>query len=165
MINSGDIIIGNAHEGELDDLVKVLANAEFQRRYGGALGEPAEVIERAFTSGGLYTARLQGQPVGFVWIVETGTFGRGGYIRLIAISPDYRSMGVGRLLMQHAEGIIFSKSSHAFLLTSDFNVRAHQFYESLGWKKVGEIPGYVCEGINEFIFWKSRSEVNQISPA
>jgi ribosomal protein S18 acetylase RimI-like enzyme len=42
-----------------------------------------------------------------------------------------------------------------FLLVSDFNVDAQNFYRQMGYLKVGEIADYVVPGVSELIFRKS----------
>ncbi len=147
---------GPAREDEAPELAAILAGADFRPAYGAALPEPETVIRRALQRGVLLVARDEGRPAGFVWLETSGTFGCGGYIRLIAVAPAARGRGVGTLLIQEAERAIFAESPHAFLLTSDFNQGAQRFYQRLGWRHVGELPGFVREGIAELIFWKRR---------
>lgn len=137
-------------------LADVIASAEFLQRYHDALGTPERYVERAFSHGTLLAAVREGVVQGLVWCTPEGTFGRGGYIRLLAVHPRARRSGVGRLLMASAEEVIFQRSGHAFLLTSDFNVPAQRFYEAIGYTRVGAIPGYVVPEITELIYWKRR---------
>ncbi|MCC6484497.1 MAG: GNAT family N-acetyltransferase [Armatimonadetes bacterium] len=145
-----------ANPQQAQALARIVADAEFLQRYSNALGTPDEYIGRALQSGTLLTALVDGEEAGLVWFVTQGTFGRGGYIRLLAVRSDRRRSGVGRALMSAAESQIFQVSEHAFLLTSDFNASAQRFYESLGYMSVGRIPGYVVPDVDELIYWKGR---------
>ncbi len=91
---------------------------------------------------------------GFIWYVVDGAFVRSGYIMLIGIAPAWQRRGMGRLLMDAAEGELRRHVADIFLLVSDFNEPAHRFYETLGYTRVGAIPDYVTPGIAELIYRK-----------
>jgi ribosomal protein S18 acetylase RimI-like enzyme len=103
-------------------------------------------------------ATLNGRTVGFIWFSIRGAFYYGGYIHLVGVVSAFRRRGVGQALMATAEREVFAKSRSLFLLVSDFNHAAHRFYESRGYKKVGELPDYVVDGITEYIYHKARPE-------
>jgi ribosomal protein S18 acetylase RimI-like enzyme len=104
----------------------------------------------------IYTAERDGVVVGFLWLVERGAFNRSGYVQLIGVQSDARSVGVGRALMQFAEEKIFAQARDLFLLVSDFNTDAQRFYQRLGYQQVGKLDEYVIPGVNELIYHKKR---------
>ena len=106
----------------------------------------------------IFVAERDGAVAGFLWLVERGAFNRSGYVQLIGVKPDARNAGIGRALMQFAEEKIFAQGRDVFLLVSDFNTDAQQFYKRLGYRQVGKLDDYVVLGVSELIFWKRRPE-------
>jgi len=63
------------------------------------------------------------------------------YIRELAVRSDMRGNGWGRSLMAEAERIARSQGGqHVWLDTFSFQARA--FYEKLGYRVFGELPGF-----------------------
>lgn len=85
---------------------------------------------------------------------SSGHFGRGGYLRLIALRPQLQGRGVGSHLLSAVEAAVQQRHPDLFLLTSDFNVGAQRFYERAGYCRVGALPDFVHAGITELIYWK-----------
>lgn len=83
-----------------------------------------------------------------------GHFGRGGYLRLIALRPGQQGRGTGRHLLSAVEETVRARHPDLFLLTSDFNTSAQRFYERAGYSRVGALPDFVKVGITEIIYWK-----------
>ncbi|HSY19551.1 MAG TPA: N-acetyltransferase [Candidatus Acidoferrales bacterium] len=79
-----------------------------------------------------------------------------GYIQTIAVHPDRRGRGLGRQMMAFAEERIFRQSPNVFLCVSAFNLRALKFYESLGYRRAGELPDYLAKGFPEILMRKTR---------
>ncbi len=102
----------------------------------------------------IYVAERAGEVLGFLWLVERGTFARSDYVQLIGVRPDNRSRGVGRALMQFAEAKSLAQGRDLFLLVSDFNTDAQRFYQRLGYRPVGQLDDYVIPGISELIYRK-----------
>lgn len=106
----------------------------------------------------IVVAERLGRVLGFLWFVPRGGFDRGDYVQLIGVRPDERSHGVGRALMAFAEGESRDRGRDVFLLVSDFNARAQQFYQRLGYREVGLLEAYVIPGVNELIYVKYVSK-------
>lgn len=97
---------------------------------------------------------LQGERiVGFARFVVRGAFDRCGYLRLIVVDPDVTGAGVGRRLLAELEALHLQPSGIMLLCAKD-NVGAQRFYEHLGYERVGELPSYVQEGLDELIYYK-----------
>ena len=94
-----------------------------------------------------------GEVAGFAWLVARGAFDRSSYLRLIAVSPDHWGRGVGGLLLRDLERSHLSPGG-LVLLASSTNTAAHHFYESLGYRQVGELPDYVVRGVGERVYFK-----------
>lgn len=144
---------------DIAPLARLMASTPLWQRYNVTEVGAAQRLGDGLASGStIAVAELEGEPVGFVWYVVRGAFNRSGYVMLIGVRPDSKGNGIGQVLMEHAESILFAISPDIFLLVSDFNRDAQQFYARLGYRQVGAIPDYVISGVTELIFRKSRVE-------
>jgi ribosomal protein S18 acetylase RimI-like enzyme len=101
----------------------------------------------------LLIAKESGRVVGFAWVLLRGGFARSAYLRLIAVDRALKRRGVGRILMREMERRHL-KPSGLILLTNATNKAAREFYESLGYRKVGVLRNYVKKGLTEIIYFK-----------
>ena len=101
----------------------------------------------------IYVAEHEGAVVGFAIVIMKGAFT--GYIRTVAVHPDWRSRGLGRQLIAFAEERIFRESPNVFMCVSSFNPRARSLYERLGYETVGELRDYIVRGHSEWLLRKS----------
>lgn len=128
------------------------------RRYGLTVERAVYQFETALARGDiLLTAAGEADaPVGFAWLMPKGAFGRSPYLRLIGVQPALASQGTGALLLAAIEARAWAMADALFLLVSDFNVRAQQFYSRHGYQQAGALADYVVPGVTEFLFWKHR---------
>ena len=82
-----------------------------------------------------------------------------GYVQAICVAPQSRGSGVGRLLMEQAEQVVFARAPNVFLFVSDFNAAARAFYERLGYRQVGELPDFLVAGRSELLMRKTRGPI------
>jgi [ribosomal protein S18]-alanine N-acetyltransferase len=101
----------------------------------------------------LYVAHLAGKPCGSVLIHKRGVAGS-PYIKSIAVSDEFRSHGIGAVLIEFTENLFRNEAKHLFLCVSSFNARARSFYERLGFEAVGEFKDYIVEGKSEILMHK-----------
>ncbi len=101
----------------------------------------------------LFIARCGSEPCGFLLLQPKGVAGS-PYVRSIATAPDFRSRGIGSLLLQHVERIQAAEARFIFLCVSSFNPRAQALYERNGYSVVGELKDYVVEGLSEILMIK-----------
>lgn len=140
---------------DLPPLAASLARLKLMERYRRAAGRIEADLAAALRRGdGLVLAVEAGHPVGLAWFLRDGTFGLGGYLRLMAVLPEAQARGIGAALLAAFEAEVAAESRHAFLLCSDFNAPAHGFYEKHGWVRVGALPGLVLADVDEVIYWK-----------
>jgi ribosomal protein S18 acetylase RimI-like enzyme len=138
-------------------LAQVMATTALWQRYNVTEDSAARRLQSGLDQGAtILVAEIDQSPIGFVWYVTNGAFNRSGYIMLIGVEQNVRSKGVGRALMREAEMIMFKKVNDVFLLVSDFNSGAQNFYRRLGYEQVGVIRDYVIEGVDELIFRKKK---------
>ena len=133
-----------------------LATLPLFTRYGHNVSRLEQMFAGALQRNESLLVFEENGPRGLVWFLPTGTFALGGYLRLLAVAPDFHRKGTGSLLLGAFEDATFEKSGHAYLLVSDFNTDAQRFYEQHGYLQVGSMPGLVLPDISELIYWKRR---------
>jgi GNAT superfamily N-acetyltransferase len=136
-------------------LAAALAQLPLLQRYGRSEATLAADLSRALERGErLLLEEVEGAPRGVCWLLTSGTFGMGGYLRLLAVIPGAHGQGVGATLLQAFEDEVGLVSRHAFLLVSDFNAGAQRFYERHGYQRIGALPGLVLPEVTELVYWK-----------
>ena len=141
--------------GDVPPLAAALSRLPLLQRYGRDAARLESDLRRALARGdGLLVEESDGGVRGLAWYLPAGTFGLGGYLRLIAVAPGSTGAGVGAALLSAFEAEAAKASGHAFLLVSDFNAGAQRFYERHGYARVGALPGLVLPGVSELVYWK-----------
>jgi ribosomal protein S18 acetylase RimI-like enzyme len=136
---------------EIDVCARMMAGSEpwitLQRDYDASL--------QTLTSPGkeVYVAAAGRQIIGFVILNMQGGFT--GYIQSIGVAPEWRSRGIGRRLVAHAEERIFREAPNVFICVSSFNRDAQRLYRRLGYEAVGELKDFVVRGHSEILLRKS----------
>jgi ribosomal-protein-alanine N-acetyltransferase len=64
---------------------------------------------------------------------------REGHIFSMAVKPSYRKKGIGRLMFTHARKHV---KGRLWLEVRSKNTGAIRFYERMGMKTIGKVPGY-----------------------
>lgn len=86
-----------------------------------------------------FVAELDGRPVGWLHALTAEYVESGAFVVIggLVVDRNYRRMGVGRLLLQHAEAWAKEKGFPIVRLTSSTTrAGAHQFYQDLGYAKI-----------------------------
>lgn len=144
-----------ATAADLPPLAAGLARLPLMVRYGRAAPRIEGDLAAALVRGdGLLLAVEDGRLAGLAWFLRQGTFGLGGYLRLMAVLPEAQARGAGAALLAAFEAEVAAVSGHAFLLCSDFNDAAQRFYERHGYARVGALPGLVLPDVAELVYWK-----------
>jgi len=140
---------------DVHPLSEALALLPLMQRYNRPASTIAESLASALARGdGLIVFDAGDGAQGLSWFLHSGTFGLGGYLRLMAVSPYALHKGIGSALLTAYEGAVATQSRHTFLLCSDFNIDAQRFYERHGYSQVGRLPSLVVAGVDELIYWK-----------
>jgi len=148
-------VIRPLRPGDVSRLAAALARLPLMVRYRRDAQRIADDLRTALERGdGLLAEEREGEVRGLAWFSRGGTFGLGGYLRLLAVAPESTGEGVGAALLAAFEAETARSSRHAFLLVSDFNEGAHRFYERHGYARVGAVPGLVLPDVAESIYWK-----------
>ena len=94
--------------------------------------------------------------VGLAWAIITRALDRAAYLRLLLVSEEHQSQGVGAALLARVEREArASRCRHLVLLVTKTNRRARSFYERHGYAHVGDLAGFVHPGIAESLYLKS----------
>jgi len=78
-----------------------------------------------------------------------------GHIANVAVHPDYRSLGLGQLLVAHLIAACRALGGTAMTLeVRQSNVAAQGLYRKLGFASAGLRPNYYDNGENAVIMWR-----------
>ncbi|NUL81839.1 MAG: GNAT family N-acetyltransferase [Armatimonadetes bacterium] len=112
------------------------------------LGIGADVLEKTMSDG---LGAFEGErAVGCAVLTFDGVLQP--YLKLLyAVAPG---QGIGSALMAECERRAFERSRNLFLLVSDFNHPAIEFYERHGYKKIGLLEDFIVPGKHEIIMRK-----------
>ncbi len=149
------MIVRDARAGELRLLADTVAGQPLLERYEMSADKLERELTAALSRGDqVLVAEEGGRAVGFAWFLATGTFGGGGYLRLIALEPGCEGKGLGAALCDEMERRVSLGSRNLFLLVSHWNAGARRFYAQRGYQEVGTLPAFVRPDTDEVICWK-----------
>jgi ribosomal protein S18 acetylase RimI-like enzyme len=136
---------------------RLMAGSEPWITLGRGLDEAAEIL--ADDEIEKYVALVDNELAGFILIVMKGALV--GYIKTIAVAPDFRNRGLGSTLMRFAEDRIFHETPNAFICVSSFNPDAMRLYERCGYKVIGLLPDFVVPDHGEYLLRKSIGTLSE----
>jgi ribosomal protein S18 acetylase RimI-like enzyme len=103
-----------------------------------------------------------GKVTGFIWFTLKGAFASYPYAHIMCVDKAYRSMGIGKRLLEFYEQCCLKKTkklvSKAYLVVADFNERAYNFYVKKGYKQVATLDSLFKNNVTEKLMCK---EINQ----
>ncbi len=150
-----DINIIKAENIHLVDCKVALQESELGRAYFPEEDKAIQALNEGISKGEVFVAiNKERICVGFIWVILNGAFHSFSYLHIIAVKEEFRSLGIGKKLLSYFEEITSKSSSKLFLVVADFNPRAKQLYESIGYKEVGFIPNLYKRGITECLMMK-----------
>lgn len=152
-------MIRAARTDELPSLARAIAPQPLLQRYEISAERLAQLLGDAIARGEpvLVAQDESGEARGFAWYLRSGTFGAGGYLRLIALVPGGEGRGVGAALLDAVEADVARHARQMFLLVSHWNEGARRFYARRGYVEVGRLPAWVRADTDEIICWKRLS--------
>lgn len=151
MSSPSTIEIGPATESEREWAAQLMASSEPWITLGRGVVACREACRRPGYL--LFVARDGETPCGFVLLHPRGVAGS-PYLASIAVAEDKRGKGIGKRLLDFAEGHFRPEARHIFLCVSSFNPRARRLYERAGWRAVGELEDYIIDGASEILMHK-----------
>jgi ribosomal protein S18 acetylase RimI-like enzyme len=149
--------IVRARTAHLGPLASLMASSPLLDRYGvTARGARANLAE-ALRARDLLLVSVDGDAIiGFAWAISTRALDRSAYLRLLLVSEEHQSRGVGAALLARVEREArAARCRHLVLLVTKTNRRARSFYQRHGYKHVGDLAGFVRAGIAESLYLKS----------
>ncbi|MBH1939654.1 GNAT family N-acetyltransferase [Mobilitalea sibirica] len=143
-----------AEKKHLDDCKVALQNSDLGRVYFPQENKAINAINEGISKQEILVAlNPEGLCLGFVWLIRNGVFHSFPYIHIIAVKEEYRSLGIGREILDYIEKLV-AESSKIFLVVDDFNPKAKLLYQKVGYKEVGVIPDLYKKGINGSLMMK-----------
>jgi len=85
---------------------------------------------------GFVVACKEGSVIGYVIAMRKG---KEGVIQSIAVSPELRQKGVGKMLMKSAIGHLSGRLKRAYLLVDANNERAIRLYRKFSFNETGKV--------------------------
>ncbi len=141
----------NSRRLKVKDIARIMVGSEPFLSYGFNLKSCKRIIQNN-KKNEILVATMKDKVVGFA-IYET-TFLNGYYLKLIAIDPSQRSLGIGSRLMQTLEKETRKSKNVLYLCVTDFNKGAQKFYKKRGYEKVGRLSDHIKKGIDEILMRK-----------
>lgn len=118
-------------------------------------GEAIKSLSEGISKGQIFVAlNKESLCLGFIWFIINGAFHSYPYLHIIAVKEEFRNLGIGKKLLKHFEKTACKTSSKLFLVVADFNPRARQLYQSIGYNEVGIIPNLYKKGVTEYLMIK-----------
>jgi len=96
--------------------------------------------------------------VGFICYLPTGAFHTFPYLHLLVTSNKLRGKGIGTLIMDKFEDIVFNQKDKLFLVVASFNPKGKDFYIKRNYKEVGIIPSLYRNEIDEHLMMKTKEK-------
>ena len=139
----------------LDDCVIALRKSELGRVYFLEDDKAIKAIDEGISKKEIFVAvNSEGICLGFIWFILKGAFHSFPYLHIIAVKEEFRSMGIGRILLKYFEDTTLKFSNKVFLVVADFNPKAKELYQRIGYKEIGIIPNLYKKGVNECLMMK-----------
>jgi ribosomal protein S18 acetylase RimI-like enzyme len=138
-------------------MAALMAASPLLRSYRVSARGARATLNQAVREGDLVLAAVEGDVVvGLAWLIITRALDRAAYLRLLLVSEEHQSRGLGATLLARGErDARASGCRHLALLVTKTNRRARSFYERQGYSHVGDLAGFVRIGIAESLYLKS----------
>ena len=150
-----DINIIKAENKHLVDCKVALQESEIGRVYFEEEDKAIKALSGGASKGEIFVAiDKEGTCLGFVWFILNGAFHSFPYLHIIAVKEEFRNIGIGKKLLKHLEEITSKTASKLFLVVAEFNPKAKQLYQSIGYTEVGIIPNLYKRGVTECLMMK-----------
>jgi len=150
-----DINIIKAENRHLIDCEAALLKSELGRVYFAEEDKAIKDLSEGISKGEIFVAiNKEDICLGFVWAILNGAFHSFPYLHIIAVKEEFRNLGIGKKLLKHFEKVTCKTYSKLFLVVAEFNPKAKQLYQGIGYTEVGIIPNLYKTGVTECLMMK-----------
>jgi GNAT superfamily N-acetyltransferase len=138
-------------------IAELMSASPLLRRYGATRTSATASLREGLRAGDLLLIAVEdGVVIGLAWLIRTRALDRSAYLRLLLVAEGQQSRGLGAALLARAEREVrASGARHLVMLVTRANRRARTFYELHGYKRIGDLPGFVRPGITESLYLKT----------
>jgi ribosomal protein S18 acetylase RimI-like enzyme len=138
-------------------MAALMAGSPLLRRYKVTRAGARASLAEGLRDRDMLLAAVESDVVlGFAWLIETRALDRSAYLRLLIVGEGLQSRGLGAALLARGEREVRKRGSrHLVFLVTKTNRRARTFYESHGYRHIGDLPGFVTPGIAEALYLKT----------
>lgn len=149
--------IVHATDAHVGPIANLMAGSPLLRRYRVTARGAKASLAGALRERDVVLVAVDGETViGLAWAITTRALDRAAYLRLLLVSEEHQSRGVGAALLARVEREArASHCRHLVLLVTKTNRRARSFYVRHGYAHVGDLAGFVRPGIAESLYLKS----------
>ena len=134
--------IKKASTGDLPHILKLYA--QIDNKDVLSIDDAIRIFDKlkTYPNYSLYVAKIIDNVIGtFELLIMDNLAHKGcpsGVVEDVVVDENYRSMGIGKIMMEFAKDICQKNGCYKLTLSSNINRdRAHKFYESLGFVKHG----------------------------
>lgn len=150
-----DINIIKAEGKHLIDCKTALQNSQLGKIYFSEEDYTTQALDEGISKEEIFIAlNKECTFLGFIWIILNGAFHSFPYLHVIAVKEEFRNLGIGKKLLKYFEETTSKNSSKLFLVVADFNPKAKQLYQSIGYKEIGSIPNLYKRDVTECLMMK-----------
>jgi GNAT superfamily N-acetyltransferase len=138
-------------------VAELMSASPLLRRYRVTRASATASLRDGLRAGDLLLVAVEGGAVvGLAWLIRTRALDRSAYLRLLLVAEGRRSRGLGATLLARGESEVRKTGArHLVMLVTRANRRARTFYERRGYKRIGDLPGFVRPGITESLYLKT----------
>ncbi len=142
-----------------DAVVAMLADSEPWKTLGYADTDWKKLFDPLPAGREGFIIESGGAVAGFALLRQK--FLMGDYLELLVIAPAVRGQGLGRVLLTHLEGRVFTRAKNLFACVSDFNKEARAFYNKNGYQELGPMPNFLIPGSSEILLRKTSGPARE----
>jgi GNAT superfamily N-acetyltransferase len=136
-LNASHIVVRAMRIGDYDELIGLWDEAGLPYKPGGRDSREHLARELQEGSGFFLVAEARGELIGSVFATSDS---RKGWINRLAVLPEYRRQGVGRMLVQEAERLLDRAGIEIIAcLIEDWNTVSLQAFERMGYVRHDDI--------------------------
>ncbi|HEX3047089.1 MAG TPA: GNAT family N-acetyltransferase [Bacillota bacterium] len=139
-----NLVIREAEEKDLESMIALYAQLDMDDRQKISLEKAKGIFKkiRNYPFFKVYVAELDDEIAGTFELLIMDNLGHqgipSGIIEDVVVAERYQGKGIGKAMMAYAVDICREQGCYKVALSSNLKrQRAHQFYESLGFKKHG----------------------------